>query len=190
MFKVLILMGSFFFLLSCNEQERNKYRNRPLSMEDSIAKKMEADSGILDPEDKAFVNAVIRSGIMEVEAAKLASKNSTDTAIQSYGKLLITQHRQLSKDLKDIIAKSRVEIPADLDETKRSKFDKLKGKSGKEFDRAFLQQMIEDHSTAVVLFDRAAGSAKDVHIQAFANKNIPIIKNHLRLANELSNERK
>lgn len=185
-----IFICSLFLLVGCNEQERNKYRDRPLSMEDSIANKMQADSGRLDTEDVAFVTAVITSGMVETEAGKLASEKSADTAIQSYGKLLITQHQQLSKDLKDIVAQRRVDVPERLDEAQDSKLDRLRNTSGKAFDRAFIQQMIEDHTTAVTLFDQAGASGKDVHIQAFANKNIPIIRNHLRIAKELSNSLK
>lgn len=188
MFKVAIAIGSLFFILSCNEQERNKYRNRPLSMEDSITNKMEADSGILESEDKAFVNAVIRSGMGEIEAGKLASEKSRDTAIQSYAKLLITQHQQLTKDMKDIVAERRVQIPESLDDAHTDKLNRLRSKSGKEFESAFLQQMIEDHTTSLTLFDQAGAHAKDVHIQSFANKNIPIIRNHLQIAKKLSNK--
>jgi len=177
-------------VISCSQQERNDYRGTSLKKVDSLADKMEADSGKLTVQDRQFVTATALDGMTEIEAGKLAKQKSADTAIQSFGSLLITQHQQLVKDLKTMLNYRDIKLPTSLDKSHQDKIDALSSKSGREFNRVFLQQMIEDHKNAVNMFNEAGGHAKDVQIQAFANKNLPIIKNHLQIANELNRNNK
>lgn len=182
----ILSFGAVFFCLSCNQEQRNKYAGEPLSSEDSIKNKMEADSGVLTNEDKHFVRTVAFSSLVEMEAGKLSLKKTSDSAIKSFSRLLVNEHKQLAKDLKEVVAQRNVEFPTTLDDAHKNKIARLSTKSGRAFEMAFIKLMVDDHTAALRLFDQAGAHAKDVHIQSFANKNIPIIREHLRIANQLN----
>lgn len=184
----ILLFGAVLFCLGCNQEQRNKYAGEPLSSEDSIQNKMEADSGVLTNEDKRFVRSVAFSSLVEMEAGKLSLGKTKDSTIQRFGRLLINEHQQLAKDLKDVVAQREVEFPVRLDDAHENKIAHLSTKSGREFEIAFIKLMVDDYKTSLRLFDEAGAHAKDVHIQSFANKNIPIIREHLRIANQLNDK--
>lgn len=184
----ILSFGAVLFCLGCNQQQRNQYAGEPLSSEDSIQNKMEADSGVLTDEDKRFVKSVAFSSFIEIEAGKLSLEKTNDSAIQSFSRLLINEHKQLAKDLKEVVAQRNVEFPITLDDTHKSKIAHLSTKSGRAFEIAFIKLMVDDHTNSLRLFNEAGAHAKDVHIQSFANKNIPIIREHLRIANEIKDK--
>jgi len=63
---------------------------------------------------------------------------------------------------------------------------KLSGLSGAEFDRAYMKQMVKDHSDAVSLFQREASRGNDAELKAWAAKTLPALQDHLRMAREIS----
>jgi|GEM_PF-2677937 len=177
-------LGLLFFL-ACNQQERNRYTGEALREVDSLQDKMEADSGEVGRVDKQFVKTAKYSNLLEIEAGKLAVEAAENTAVRNFGKLMLTQHAQFDKDLMDIVIHRKVEIPKNLDASRKIQLEELKTKKGKAFDLAYMQLVTNDYQIALQAFADAGNQAKDVHIQAFANKNIGNIKTNLAEAEKL-----
>lgn len=76
-----------------------------------------------------------------------------------------------------------------MDEHKAVK-DRLSKLSGAEFDQAFMEQMVKDHTQAVTLFENQATNGKDAEVKAWAAKTLPTLKEHLQLAQEISGRTK
>jgi len=186
----ILSFGAALFCLGCSQEQRNKYAGKPLSSEDSIQNKMETDSGMLTNEDKRFVRSVAFSSLVEMEAGKLSLKKAGDSSVKNFSRLLVSDHKQLVKDLKDVVAQRDVEFPTMLDDVRKNKIARLSTKSGRAFEMAFIKLIVDDYTSSLRLFDEAGAHAKDVHIQSFANKNIPIIREHLRIANQLNDKLK
>jgi putative membrane protein len=58
-------------------------------------------------------------------------------------------------------------------------YDMLKGKTGAEFDKAYVDAMVKDHEEDVKEFQREADKGKDEQIKAFASETLPVIQGHL-----------
>ncbi|QNL49062.1 DUF4142 domain-containing protein [Olivibacter sp. SDN3] len=187
-FTVLIL-GYTLFITACSQEERNKRAGKPLSMEDSIMNKMDADSGRLIEADKQFVEQVAMSAMVEVAAGKLAQEKSEKVSIQNFGSLLVKHHEQLAKDLRDVVAQRAVVYPTEIDSLHQKKLNALASEAPDAFEKAFLQMVIDDHQQSSEVFTATRQHGKDVHIKSFANKNFPIINKHLQIAEELSEQR-
>lgn len=184
----ILIVGGALFMAACSQEERNKHAGKALSMEDSIMNKMDADSGRLIEADKQFVEQVAMSAMVEVAAGKLAQKKSEKVSIQNFGSLLVKHHEQLAKDLKDVVAQRAVAYPTEIDSLHQNKLNVLASEAPDAFEKAFLQMVIEDHRQSSEVFTATGQHGKDVHIKAFANKNYPIIRKHLQVAEELSEQ--
>ena len=57
--------------------------------------------------------------------------------------------------------------------------------SGPEFDRAYAKAMLKDHKKDVKEFKEAAKDLKDPDLKAFAEKTLPVLEDHLRMAEQL-----
>ena len=60
--------------------------------------------------------------------------------------------------------------------------------SGAEFDRAFVNHMVMGHEKAIRKFEMASATLQDASLKKYANKTLPILREHLRMAQELQSQ--
>ena len=66
----------------------------------------------------------------------------------------------------------------------RREFDKLQKKSGADFDREYMKEMVSDHKKDVKEFQSTAKSANDPDIKNFASSTLPTLQQHLDMAQQ------
>jgi putative membrane protein len=64
-----------------------------------------------------------------------------------------------------------------------SRLEKL---SGKAFDREYMREMVNDHVKDISEFERAASHATNADIKQFVSEALPTLREHLKLAREIS----
>jgi predicted outer membrane protein len=64
--------------------------------------------------------------------------------------------------------------------------EQLRNMHGKAFDQRYMQVMIEDHEQAVRLFRQEADAGHDLQLKQFAQKALPTIEEHQKMALDLS----
>jgi putative membrane protein len=64
----------------------------------------------------------------------------------------------------------------------------LESLSGAEFDRAFANHMVMGHERAISKFEAASASLQDASLKKYADKTLPILNKHLRLAQDLQSK--
>ncbi len=102
--------------------------------------------------DKDFVQAASMSSSTEIDAAKLAQKNSEDKDVKSFAHHMMLDHTKLTVQLK-LAAPHGVTVPKDNSDT--SVLDSLKGLKGKAFDNAYIQKIgLEGHKQAIAAFQK------------------------------------
>jgi putative membrane protein len=85
------------------------------------------------------------------------------------------------------IANARgVELPPAPRHSLREEVDKLGKKTGAEFDRDFVRQVgIKAHEQDIKTFEKAGKNVKDPELRAFAQKSLPMLREHLAAAQKL-----
>src|SRR5439155_6580051 len=66
--------------------------------------------------------------------------------------------------------------------------DRLSGLSGADFDRAYMSEMVRDHTEDVALFEHEAQSASDADVKAYAARSLPTLREHLAVARQVNSE--
>ena len=128
------------------------------------------------PED--FMREAAHGGNAEVELGKLATANAQNAEVKSYGQMVVSDHGKANAELKTLAAKKNVTLPTDLG-PHASTVEDLKGLKGAEFDREYVDAMVEDHEKDVAAFQRQADNSSDPDVKAFAAKTLPVLKTHL-----------
>ena len=72
-----------------------------------------------------------------------------------------------------------------LPEAEHAAWNKLKGMSGAEFDREFMNMMVQDHQDAVKEFQHESNMAQDYDVKMYANHVLPVLQKHLQKAQEV-----
>ena len=73
-------------------------------------------------------------------------------------------------------------LPAQLDTKHKSEMDRLSTMSGNAFDAAYMQHMVQDHQKTIADFQKQAESGSDPALKSFAQKQLPILQQHLQMA--------
>ena len=138
-------------------------------------------------QDNFWTNAA-RGGMAEVELSKLALQKSTNADVKKFAQMMVTDHTKANDELKALAAKKNVTLPGDLG-THKSTLDDLNGRTGTEFDQAYVEAMVNAHETDVDLFEDNTDNS-DADIKAFTTKTLPIIKSHLEMINGIQSKMK
>ena len=117
----------------------------------------------------------------EVELSKLAQK-SENADVKSFADRMIRDHTKANQELTTIATGLGVDVPKALDPEHERMRQKLQGLHGKSFDEQYMQGMVEDHNKAVKLFQQEERSGHDTELKQFAQKTLPTLEEHLKLA--------
>lgn len=140
-----------------------------------------ATGGNLSSADRKFVEKAAIGGMTEVKMGQLAQEKGTSQAVKDFGAKMVTDHTKANEELTKVAAAKGVTVPGTIDQSHRSDIDKLAKKSGADFDKAYVKDMVSDHKTDVSDFQKEAKSGKDSDIQAFAGKTLPTLQEHLQM---------
>jgi len=66
------------------------------------------------------------------------------------------------------------------------KYRNLSRADGAEFDKRYVEMMVDQHEADVKLFEKAAQDAEDSEVRAFASRHLPSLQQHLQRATNLS----
>jgi putative membrane protein len=136
--------------------------------------------------DKNFVTTAAVGGMYEVEAGKLAAEKASDPAVKAYGQKLADDHAKANDELKQIAQAHGMSLPSELPAAKKQALDKLRKASGAQFDRQYVQQVgMHDHQEDISAFEKASKDAKEPKLKAFAQKTLPVLREHLAQAKTL-----
>ncbi|RZF26338.1 DUF4142 domain-containing protein [Paraburkholderia sp. UYCP14C] len=134
--------------------------------------------------DKDFVQAASMSSSTEIDAAKLATKNSSDKDVKSFAHHMMLDHTKLTMQLK-MAAPHGVAVPKDNSDTEV--LDSLKNLHGKAFDQAYIQKVgLQGHQDAVSAFNKEISDGQNADLKKAAQKALPTIEEHYKMAQDLA----
>lgn len=139
----------------------------------------------LTEDDREFVEKAASSGLAEVQMGQLASKKATSPRVKEFGERMVKDHGTANSELQQIVSDAGVELPKQPAEKHKDTRKDLAELSGKEFDEEYMEQMVEAHEKDVEAFEDYAKDAKHTRLKAFAEKNLPILREHLQMAKEI-----
>ncbi|MBS1503862.1 MAG: DUF4142 domain-containing protein, partial [Bacteroidetes bacterium] len=89
-----------------------------------------------------------------------------------------------------IAQKKNITLPTAPDSSAQKKAKNLALKSGKDFDKAYVDAMVDGHKKAVKLFEDGIKNLQDTTLKAFATKTLPTLKMHLDSINAIKKSMK
>ena len=146
------------------------------------AERSKESKGKLPGGEERFMKEAASGGLMEVELGKIAAEKGSHQRVKEFGKRMQADHSKANTQLKKIASSKGVELPTEPSGEHKSTMDKLTKLSGAEFDREYMEAMVDDHKEDIEKFQTQADMGKDPELKKFASENLPILKKHLELA--------
>jgi putative membrane protein len=136
--------------------------------------------------DDTFMKTAAMAGMAEVEHGRLAAQNAASSDVKQFAQRMVDDHSKANAELQSLASQKNVTLPKELDAKHKAKQDQLAKLNGPAFHSAYMTHMAAAHKEAVSLFQREAKSGKDAEIKAFAEKTLPTVQEHLKMAQDLS----
>jgi putative membrane protein len=68
--------------------------------------------------------------------------------------------------------------------------DHMSKLTGSEFDKEYVSHMVKDHKKDIAKFEDASKNAQDPDVRAFAEKTLPVLREHLEMAQNVESSMK
>lgn len=135
-----------------------------------------------------FVMLAAGSDMFEIETGKMAQNQAGSQGVKQFGEHLVHDHTMSTQELTKIAQADKLDsaIPAQLDERHQAIVDSLKDAKAEGFDAAFIQAQLQAHKEGIALFDAYAKNGDNADLKAFAEKTLPVLKDHLAMAEKLA----
>jgi putative membrane protein len=131
--------------------------------------------------DKDFMVETASGGLLEVQLGELAQKNASAAAVKKFGQMMVTDHTKANAELTALAKQKNIVVPSVPGEEAQENISKLQQVTGKDFDKEYVNLMVEDHKNDIDQFEKAAEKAKDPEIKALATKTLPTLRHHLQM---------
>jgi putative membrane protein len=139
--------------------------------------------------DVEFLKQAAENGLAEVEGSKLAIAKAVNTQVKGFAQQMVDDHGKANEALKTLASAKGVELPAAPSMAQKAKIRLLDSADGAAFDRRYADNFgVAAHEGTIKLFQKAASSAADPDVKAFAAKTLPTLQTHLQMARDLKTE--
>jgi putative membrane protein len=146
----------------------------------------QSSNGNLDAHDRMFVKKAAQGNLAEVQLGQLALQKSSSPEVKQFAQRMIDDHTKAEDQLKQVASQENVTLPDSPNAEQKATKDRLEKLSGKSFDRAYMKDMVTDHTKDVSEFKMEARDAKDPAVKNYASQTAPVIESHLKEAKSIA----
>jgi putative membrane protein len=149
------------------------------SYNDTTNKMSTAGTIAVDQSTADFMVKVADVGMTEVKLGGIAQEKATSNRVKDFGQMMTRDHTKAGDELKSLARRKNVTLPDSVGSDHRKKIDNLEKKNGKDFDKAYIDMMVDGHQATVNDFEKASNNTKDPDVKAWVDKTLPTLRAHL-----------
>jgi predicted outer membrane protein len=121
-------------------------------------------------DSRTFISEMAIAGMAEVQLGKLATEKAANADVKAFGQMMVKDHSQANDELKQVASKLNVQLPAQLDEKHRDLAERLSKLQGAEFDREYINAMVEGHQEVAGKLRTRAGNQQTSNAPSTGNR--------------------
>lgn len=164
---------------ACSGNKDSKESADSTNIANADTAKKDSSAMAVDEGDAKFAVAAANGGMAEVELGTLAQQKAVNTKVKDFGAMMVSDHSKANDEMKALAKSKGLTLPTAIDDKEQKVKDDLSTKSGADFDKAYVSNMIDDHKEDIKEFEDASKNCKDADLKAFAVKTLPVLKMHL-----------
>ncbi|HKQ38538.1 MAG TPA: DUF4142 domain-containing protein [Verrucomicrobiae bacterium] len=184
---IVVTSMSALILVGCAHHQRNDSMSTGAGGPVSVSQSGQSSSYLGDQE-QTFLKEAAQGGLAEVQMGRLGAQKGQSQEVRQLGQKLVQDHSKANQELKLLAAQKSITLPTDIPTEHQSMLSHLKSLEGAEFDQAFKKHAVEDHQKDIQKFQTASQTATDSDIKAFAQKTLPVLQQHLKMAQDIKGE--
>jgi putative membrane protein len=105
---------------------------------------------------QGFVEKASIVNMAEIQLGQLAAERAQNPQVKQFAQTMVDDHTKAQEQLKTVASSQNIPIPSALDAKHQKLHDKLAKLQGAEFDRAYMDAMVDGHKDAEKLLKKRA----------------------------------
>jgi putative membrane protein len=135
-----------------------------------------------------FVTRAGNSNLFAIEESRLALGRAHAPELKTFARRLLDDHGRAEAELQAAAKGSGATVPTTLDRDHQARLKALRGKSGADFDKAYIADQGENHSNALTLYGDYMLWGANEKLHRLAIEMIPITEAQLKGAQVLAGD--
>ena len=148
--------------------------------EDSVdsAQAVNKETAPVDKESSDFAVNAANGGMMEVELGKIAQEKGVSQRVKDFGAMMVRDHGKANDELKALAGSKNITLPDSVGSDHHDHIVDMSKKTGKDFDKAYIDMMVSDHKDDIDMFEKASNNLTDPELKTFASTTLPTLRAH------------
>ena len=182
-----VLLALCFVIWSCNNSANTETKtdSSGTTLDTSNNPPKDAGSATMnmtvptDAASSAFLTSVANVGMAEVQLGQIAQQKGTYKGVKDFAAMMVQDHTAANDKVKSLATQRSVTLPTVVDGDHQKMIDDLNKKTGKAFDKSYIDAMVKGHEKVIKNFQDASGKVGDTEVKAFINNTLPTLQTHL-----------
>jgi putative membrane protein len=138
--------------------------------------------------DGKLIRDVLTDNLLEARLGQIAERKGVNPSVRQYGQRMISDHGRLQGEWTFMASNNGMSVNPQLDTADKAKVDQLERLSGPEFDRAYMNLMIQGHQEAVNRLQNEGQYANSAQVRARVANDLPTLQQHLSMAQQVGSQ--
>jgi len=180
--KNLLYALPFLLLAACDNAGKDNKDSVEVADSVNETRQEKADSAgtyQADNETADFLVKAANCAMAEIKLGEVAKQKATNAKVKGMGEMMASDHNKVVDEVKNLASTRNVTLPAAIGDDEQKEINNIAAKTGKEFDKAFVRHMIDEHQDDIDLFKRATDKVNDADVRTFASNTLPKLQAHL-----------
>jgi putative membrane protein len=140
----------------------------------------------LSSADRSFINSAQEGNLAEIDSAKIVEQRATNPAIKDFASRMVTDHTQLSQELKTLAESHGVTLPTAATMAQQTQKDNLEKLSGAKLDEEYVNGQLADHKEAISAYENEIEHGQNQAMKDYAEKALPTLQDHIRISEDIA----
>jgi putative membrane protein len=138
-----------------------------------------------DP-NKSFVNDAVTDNTKELAWLQAGMDHGISKELKAHAKMMMADHQKLGDEVKAYASKKGIDLP----NVDTAGVASLSQKPGKDWDKAWVDKMVDAHQNAIDMFTSAQGKVTDPDLKATIDKALPVLHSHYDMVKKMQDSMK
>jgi putative membrane protein len=138
--------------------------------------------------DEQFVRTAAETSMSQVDLGRLAEQRSQNEEVKKFARTMVEDHTRMTEELKQLGSSEHVNLPTNVSRSDADEHRSLHSESGANFDRSYMQQVVNELERQISEFKNASANATRPNVKEFAQHNTSSLESQLQEAKRILNQ--
>jgi putative membrane protein len=169
---LILLFVAAFGLTACNR-------------ENGVEAAPEDRTTSLSQSERDFMMEAAQADLAEIDMAQVALQNSGTGDVKDFANMIKIDHTSALEDLTELMKDTNVPQPKSIPVELQQDISRMRGLTGGEFDREFVNMIVSEHQKAIEMFRDQQSTAQNQDVKKYVEDTLPRLEMHLEKAQRL-----